>query len=227
MKLTRMLLPVLLAVIAAPGRAAGLDTELATLLEWVSGRFDNTQQVNSGENLLRPGPLTPERVPDLLYPVFALIDAPQIGQHVIYLQWHMGSPDGPLQRQRIWTFELDETRNAVLMDFFTLREPTRWRDAHLQPATAARSMTPADLLPYPPSCRLPFRRYIDVFIGEIPPGECNIVSQQTRTAMTIHARVIVGRDALWYDESGKRADGSMVFEVPASGTYQFRRRPLL
>lgn len=156
--------------------------------------------------------------------MFALVEAPQVGKHVVYLQWHIGSPEGPLQRQRIWTFEIDESRNAILMDFFTLREPSRWRDAHLQPTTAARAMTRDDLLPYPPSCRLPFRRYIDVFVGEIPRGECNIVSQQTRTAMTINARVVVGRNALWYDESGIRSDGSLVFEVPASGAYQFERR---
>jgi len=82
----------------------------------------------------------------------------------------------------------------------------------------------ADLLPYPPACRLPFRRHIDVFIGEIPREECRIVSQQTRTAMTINARIVVGKDALWYDESGVRADGSVVFRVPASGSYQFRRQ---
>ena len=198
--------------------------ELQSLLSSIVGRFDNRQQVERGENFLRDGPVDPQRAPDLLFPVFALVEAPSIGKHVVYLQWHMGSPDGPLQRQRIWSFEIDSTRNAVMMDFFTLREPERWRDAHLRPEVALRSLTTADLLPYPPACRLPFRRHIDVFIVEIPSGECRIVSQQTRTAMTINARIVVGQDALWYDESGIRADGSVVFQVPASGSYQFRRQ---
>lgn len=42
--------------------------------------------------------------------------------------------------------------------------------------------------------------------------------------MTIRARIVIARDQLWYEEGGVRADGSVVFRVPASGSYQFRRR---
>jgi hypothetical protein len=209
---------------AAGGTEHPLVAELATLLGWLEGSFDNRRQVELGENALHDAPADPERAPDLLFPVFARVQAPALGEHVVYLQWPMGSPDGRLQRQRIWTFEPDPARNAVIMDFFTLREPERWRDAHLAPDDAMLEITRADLIPYPPACRLPFRRHADVFIGEIPKGACRIVSQQTRTDMTINARVIVGRDQVWYDESGVRPDGSVVFQVPASGTYQFRRR---
>lgn len=206
-------------------QADGLDHELTLLRQWLAGEFDNTRQVISGENLLREGPVDRDQVPDLLYPIFSLVEAPAIGEHVVYLQWHQGSADGPLQRQRIWAFTVDAEQNAVIMDFYTLRDPNRWRDAHLNPATAVRDMTRADLLPYPAACRLPFRRYINVFIGEIPKGACRIVSQQTRTEMTIHARIVVGAGQLWYEESGVRTDGSVVFRVPVSGSYQFQRRP--
>lgn len=209
---------------ALPAKSANMHMELNVLLEWMVGYFDNDQQVRQQENFLREGPEDPERMPDRLYPVFAVVNAPEIGRHVVYLQWHMGSPQGPLQRQRIWVFEADDVGNAVMMDFFTLREPERWRDAHLQPASAVSQMTLEDVTPYPLPCRLPFRRHIDVFIGEIPREQCNIVSQQTRTAMTINARVIVGSNALWYDESGVRQDGRTAFRVPASGSYQFQRR---
>lgn len=213
-----------LLICPASLQADSLDYELTLLRQWLEGGFDNTRQVISGENLLREGPVDREQVPDLLYPIFSLVEAPAIGEHVVYLQWHQGSVDGPLQRQRIWAFTIDTERNAVMMDFYTLRNPARWRDAHLNPATAVRDMTPADLLPYPATCRLPFRRYIDVFIGEIPQGACRIVSQQTRTEMTIHARIVVSAGQLWYEESGIRADGSVVFRVPGSGSYQFQRR---
>ncbi len=218
------------AAAAAPADAASLEAagrleaELAVLLDWLVGRFDNTRQVAQGENFLREGPADAERTPDLLFPVFAPVEAPALSGHAVYLQWPMGAPDGRLQRQRIWVFEIDASRNAVMMDFFTLREPERWRDAHLAPDTALLDLTDDDLIPYPPACRLPFRRHADVFIGEIPAGACRIVSQQTRTEMIINARVIVGQDQVWYDESGVRPEGSVVFQVPASGSYQFRRR---
>lgn len=214
-----------LFLLPLPLQTAGLDHELKVLRQWVAGKFDNAQQVATGENRLREGLAESARTPDLLYPIFSLVEAPAIGEHVVYLQWHQGRADGPLQRQRIWVFTVDEERNAVMMDFYTLREPARWLDANLSPARAMRHMTLADLLPYPSSCRLPFRRHIDVFIGEIPKGECRIISQQTRTEMIIHARIVVGAEQLWYEESGVRPDGTTVFRVPASGSYQFRRRP--
>lgn len=203
-----------------------LDAELATLLGWVIGEFDNRQQVVRGENFLLESAPDRARSPDLLFPVFAKVEAPSLGAHVIYLQWPIGSPEGRLQRQRIWTFAIDEQRNALVMDFFTLRDPDRWRDAHLKPKTALRDITREDLIPYPAACRLPFRRHADVFIGEIPRGECRIISQQTRTDMTINAKIVIARDQLWYEESGVRQDSSTVFKVPASGSYQFRRRSL-
>lgn len=201
-----------------------LDSELSTLLSWVVGEFDNRQQVARGENAPLESTLDTTRAPDLLFPVFARVEATELGRHVIYLQWPTGSPEGRLQRQRIWTFEIDEQRNAVMMSFFTLREPDRWRDAHLKPKTALRDITREDVIPYPPACRLPFRRHDDVFIGEIPRGECRIISQQTRTDMTINAKIVIARDQVWYEESGVRQDGSIAFKVPAAGSYQFRRR---
>jgi len=206
-----------------PAATSVLERELDTLLTWTSGEFDNRLQVERGENFLLDASIDPRKSPDLLFPVFARVEAPALGRHVIYLQWPMGSPQGALQRQRIWSFSIDPARNAVMMDFYTLREPARWRDAHLQPATALRSISLEDVIPYPPVCRLPFRRHADVFVGEIPP-QCRIVSQQSRTDMTIRAKIVVGRDQLWYAESGVRADGSVVFQVPAAGSYQFRRR---
>jgi hypothetical protein len=201
-----------------------LDTELATLLGWIAGEFDNRQQVVRGENFLLESTPEASGAPDLLFPVFAQVEAPALGANVIYLQWPIGSPEGRLQRQRIWTFAVDEQRNALVMDFFTLRDPDRWRDAHLKSNTVLRDITREDLIPYPAACRLPFRRHADVFIGEIPRGECRIISQQTRTDMTINARVVIARDQIWYQESGVRQDGSVVFKVPVSGSYQFKRR---
>lgn len=191
------------------------DSDLSTLLAWVAGDFDTTQQAAD-----RAASPAPER----LFAVFAKVHAPALGREVIYLQWAIDSPQGRLQRQRIWTFEVDASHNVILMDFFTLRDPDRWRDAHLQPETALSQISRADVIPYPPACRLPFRREGEAFVGEIPRGQCRIISQQTRTDMTIHARIVVTRDKLGYDESGVRQDGTIVFKVPSSGSYEFRRR---
>lgn len=212
-----------LASITQVFAADHLSADRATLLEWVQGSFNNQRQVQTGTNALADASLNPAKAPDLLFPVFKKIEVPAIGAHVVYLQWPMGAPDGKLQRQRIWVFADDPARNAVMMKFYTLKEPDKWLNAHAEP-TKVRGMTLADVIPYPPACDLPFRRHADVFLGEIPRAECKIVSQQTKTSMTINARIVVGKDQVWYNESGTREDGSIVFQVPNSGAYEFQRR---
>jgi CpeT/CpcT family (DUF1001) len=203
--------------------AEHLAAERATLLTWVQGTFSNVRQAREGTNALADKATAAEFAPDVLFPIFKKIDVPAFGAHVVYLQWPMGTPDGELQRQRIWVFADDPARNAVMMKFYTLKEPEKWLNAHVDPAKV-RAMTAADVIPYPPACDLPFRRQADVFLGEIPRGECKIVSQQTKISMTINARIVVGNDQVWYNESGTREDGSVVFQVPRSGAYEFVRR---
>lgn len=213
--------------LAGPAQAAPLAEHLAadevTLLKWVQGNFSNLAQTKAGTNAQADGPVASDAAPDLLYPVFGRVDIPAFDGTVIYLQWPMGAPDGKLQRQRIWVFKADPARNAVMMKFYTLKEPEKWVDAHLAPAKV-RGMTAADVIPYPPACDLPYRRFGDVFIGEIPRGQCKIVSQQTKTSMTINAQTIIGANKLWYNESGVRDDGAVVFKVPRAGAYEFDRR---
>jgi len=213
----------LIGPVQAASLAQHLAADEATLLQWVQGSFSNLAQTKAGTNAQADQPVAAEAAPDLLFPVFGRIDIPAFDGAVIYLQWPMAAPDGKLQRQRIWVFKAEPARNAVMMKFYTLKEPEKWVDAHLTPAKV-RAMTSADVIPYPPACDLPFRRFGDVFIGEIPRGQCKIVSQQTKTAMTINSQTIIGKDKLWYNESGVREDGAMVFKVPRAGAYEFDRR---
>ena len=118
---------VVLVCLAGAAQAAKLGDHLgadnAVLLKWVQGSFNNKQQVSAGTNALAEAGLVEGAAPDLLYPVFKRIEIPAFDGDVIYLQWPMGTPDGKLQRQRIWVFRADSARNAIMMKFYTLKEP--------------------------------------------------------------------------------------------------------
>ena len=199
-----------------------LRQDMGQLAEWLEGTYSNGSQTLAGSNHLHEALIDPERAPDLIYARFHRIDAPEVGDTVFYLQWHMRTPFGDLQRQRIWSFRTDLERNAVTMDFYTLKEPDRWLNLFERPATAA-TLSLDDMTGYPPGCPLPFRRHIDVFIGEIPP-ECQIPSRTRGGMMQLMARVMIGEEQVWYDEGATHLEsGDVVFDVPASGAYQFKR----
>jgi hypothetical protein len=201
-----------------------LGADQAILLRWVQGQFSNERQRREISNALSESPPTAEASPDLLFPVFKRIDIPAFDGDVVYLQWAIGAPDGKLQRQRIWVFKSDPARNALVMKFYTLKNPEAWVDAHLNPEKV-RGMTLDDVLGYPTACDVPYRRQADVFIGEIPRDQCRIVAQQNGIAMAINSRTIIGANKIWYQESGI-ADGSgkVVFQTPRVGAFEFDRR---
>ncbi len=201
-----------LACCSFASAAAEEDSTLNRLVNSLEGRYSNAAQVDAGE-------LDAEN--NLLFPVFSRVDIPAFGSHVVYLQWPIGAPDGSLQRQRLWTFHADAATGAIGMRFFTLREPDRWLDAHTNP-TKVHAMTPADTIGYPDACLLPVAEANGIFQASIP-SSCEIVSQATRTTMTLQASITIAADRITYSESGVRPDGSIVFKVPPSGQYAFER----
>lgn len=194
-----------------PAQSASNDG-IEQIVEWLDGYFSNQNQVSSGAL---------DAKSNLLFPVFRKLNIPAFGEHVIYLQWPIGSPAGRLQRQRIWTFATNEVTDEVKMDFFTLREPEKWLDAHIDPVKV-RGMTQDDVVGYPETCLLPVRREGDQYKAGIPPT-CEIISQSTQTSMTLQSEITISADQVTYREAGVRADGSIVFQVPPQGAYIFDR----
>lgn len=187
-----------------------VDRDLETLVRWVQGTYSNQMQIDSGEL---------DADTDLLFPIFKKIDVPAFGKHVIYLQWPIGAPDGRLQRQRIWSFARGP--NGLTMDFFTLKEPEQWLNAHLNP-DKVRGMTRDDVIAYPKTCLLPVTREGDMFVMRIP-STCTIVSQGTATTMTLESETTITKNKMTYREAGYRPDGTRVFKVPGKAQYDFRK----
>lgn len=186
--------------------------DLETLMDWLEGDYSNQLQVDTG---------VMDAESNLLFPVFRKVDIPAFGDHVIYLQWPIGNSGGRLQRQRIWAFAVDDMTGALSMDFFTLKQPDEWLDAHLDPEKV-KNMTMKDVIGYPKSCLLPVTFNGDRFVARIPTA-CVIVSQSTRTSMTLQSETIISADQLSYQEAGVRDNGAVVFQVPPSGRYVFDR----
>ncbi len=209
----RLAIAAALLWLAAPAAtAADAPPTLDRIVDWLGGHYSNEAQIATGE-------LDAEE--NLLFPVFKKVDVPAFGTHVIYLQWPIGAPDGRLQRQRLWAFHEDAETGATRMSFFTLREPERWLDAHLDPAKI-RNMTPQETVGYPNTCLLPVAFTEETITTSIPPT-CQIISQSTRTTMTLQATITITPNQITYQEAAARPDGSIVFQVPPEGQYIFDR----
>jgi hypothetical protein len=202
------------------GRAgADLDALAAGLV----GTWSNAAQFASAPDALKrpPAPGHPYDWLDLQHAQFARVEAANIGTHVIYLEWRSGGPDGPVSRQRLWSFR-SEADGAVRMDFFAFRTPEAFVGKGATPS-AFSAVTPDDLIGYGPACALRVTPTAPAaFDAEIEREECRITAQSGR-GMGIAARVTLMSTGLLYSEEGVLDDETYAFKVPGGPPYDFRR----
>lgn len=193
---------------------AALDELQRTL----SGRYDNAEQYAAAAPELRRAPSLEQDWIDLQYALFQPVAAPALGNHVIYLEWRSGSPEGPISRQRLWSFREDD-RGRLWMDFYTFLAPERYAGRAAEPE-AFRTLGLEELRRYPSACALAFERRGSSWAGQIGADRCRIVAASGRT-MGIEARIVLAAGRLEYQEAGILDDGRAAFRVPPTMPYRF------
>lgn len=191
----------------------------------LTGRFSNAQQYESAPEDWRrePAPGNPYEWLDLQYATHTRVEAPELGEHVIYLEWRSGAEDGPISRQRLWVFRQDEEGALAGFDFFTLRDPEPLA-GRAEEEGAFAALTEEDIVGYPDDCLVRARQSPGGAYHFAVAGQNCVITAQSGTEMRIHASVRASRTFFTYRESGITMDGEVVFQVPgAPQPYAFRR----
>lgn len=214
----------LLLMIAQPttGQASdGADAEMALAAGWLTGRFDNAAQAAGSTETFPDVDGKNRPAQDAQYAAFIRFPMAEAGTIALYTEWRAGAADGPISRQRVWSFYRD-AQGKLRQRFYTIRAAERFAGAADEPGKLA-SLTMADLIPFPPACDLVWTKMLNEFLAEIPPGECFVTTQATQRRMFINARIAVSDRQMFYDESGTAEDGRVTFNVPVVGSYHFRK----
>lgn len=187
------------------------------------GHYDNATQFSAAPARLKVPPSVEGEWLDQQHAVFVRVDAPAIGDQVVYLEWRSGSADGPISRQRIWSFREDEAGD-LRMDFFAFVDGTAWAGQGEHPG-AFLGLEPHMLRGYGPECALYFQATDEGgWHGSIGAEDCSLVAASGRR-MGINADVRLLPDGiLLYQESGQLESGDYAFRVPPNQPYRFQRR---
>ncbi|MGY6532750.1 CpcT/CpeT family chromophore lyase [Glycocaulis sp.] len=191
----------------------------------LTGRFSNADQYESAPEDWRREPAAgnPYEWLDLQYATHTRVEAPELGEHVIYLEWRSGAEDGPISRQRLWVFRQDEEGALAGFDFFTLRDPEPFA-GRAEEEGAFAALTEEDLVGYPDGCLVRAHQSPGGAYHFAVAGQDCVITAQSGTEMRIHASVRASRTFFTYRESGISMDGEVVFQVPgAPQPYAFRR----
>ena len=210
-------LAVLCAVLGLPAAAtnsrAELEQVLKDLLAWLPGEYSSQPQLDMERRLGTP----PDGPHEHRYHIFARIDAPQIGEHVIYGQLHAGGPDGPIipGTQVAYIVKLDEEHMTVTVNGRRIAKGEEFEFVHLDPARQ-RQIT---LDPQTGgNCDFRWRRHGKQLTGYLrnkgeteqeTDGMCTMVSRVSGLQMTWDAEWILNEDELWIYDNGYLEDGQL------------------
>lgn len=188
-----------------PAAQAVLEADMAEMLEWFEGRFDNDREVFFAESSGIP----PEGRNGRIHSIFRRVDLPAFGEHVFYVEQYAGNDPANIYRQRIYTFSVDYQVNAIRLDIHAPHHPVSlrgaWRDASL-----LVGLTPADAVSYP-GCEVYWRRRENQFVGETVRGACVVESRQSGRTLIIEDDLVLTPNAIWIRDRAQTTDGEYLY----------------
>lgn len=213
-----MKIPLVIVILAAAAScAAGApDEDLWLFLELFPGQFDNRAQTAAEAGVEGAEPLPEEERHPWHHHTTERVSAPELGEHVFLARINEQGPDGPLVRARVFVVEGDPAGGAILQRFFAI-------EGESVASGAAAPLDPATLRAYPDGCRVVWRRHGDGFAGEIPKGDCRVVSPRSGRTIVIAARMELDRARLRHLEEGFDETMQPLFGPPGGRPFELDR----
>jgi hypothetical protein len=139
------------------------EGDLAELLAWLPGRYDNVAQAErDAKNGVHPAH---EKIVIIIIPV----QTPRLGHHVFYAQEMAADNAQRVMSERMFSFDIDEDRGIIGL-MYNFVEPRRWRDGEQNPQIFTGVMA-EDVVPV--GCELIWKRSGEHFTANHDPKHCH------------------------------------------------------
>jgi hypothetical protein len=197
----------------------GMEAVEAVANLWV-GRFDNARQVEA--SLARGGAPTPELTREHRSMEVVRLNAPQLGEVVLYLQECRATVPQRAHRQRLMRLRVED--EGVLAEQLFFREGPTY-DRPLLPAERVAGLAEEAFMRFP-GCDLHFcfEPQFNRWRGSMAPGTCRYHHPEDGEVCAEFA-MLLGGDQLWYrDRSLRLRDGSIRGEIDGFSWLLFDRR---
>ncbi len=205
----------MVAMSAAATGAASLEYDLALMMTWFEGEFDNHLQVlDEQEN-------PPEQAHERIHSIFAPVDLPAFGAHLFYVEQYTDGDPTKIYRNRLYSFSLNEAEQAIQLTIYSFADAAAVVGAHLDPSRLA-GVTPETARTMP-GCEVYWKKDGDRFIGYMKEGACRIASQRLGKTIVIGDDLVLTADEIWIGDRAVDEDGNWVFGNRAGIQHQLKR----
>lgn len=190
------------------------ESDLAQIEAWLPGAYDNTEQ---SQEDVRQG-----RTPHVALSLnIVRVYMPTFGDHVFYLQESAADDPRRITRQRLLSLEASK-EGYVVQTLYTLGQPGRWRDGHLNPSLF-KGMMYNDATPLA-GCELHWKKDGMRFVASQPQGGCRVAVPALGGGVRLELRAELTTDTLSTAELAFNANGQIVQGDTAEPFYRYRKR---
>jgi hypothetical protein len=189
------------------------EADLDEMEGWLPGRYDNVEQAQQDTKQGR----TPHAAQSLS---IVAIHIPTFGDHVFYLQESAAEDARRVTTQRLLSFTA--VKEGVLETLYTINQPGRWRDGHLNP-DLFKGMMYNDATPLA-GCDVLWKKDGMKFVGANPTGGCRATMPALGGGVRLTIRTELTVDELSIAEQAFNASGQLVMGDAAEPFYRYRKR---
>lgn len=171
-----------------------LRTQMAFLLERLTGEFDNAPQKFFEEEYKTP----PELVHGRVYRSFVAVPMPKLGPNVLRAEVRYGGKDGRIDPSEAlyWIVSVDSAKRAIRMSPRSVANP----DAGLPGG--------------PAGCDLWWRLQGAQLVGVTDPNECRSVEKKSGRPLRWDWHWVLTDEELWINFGGRHDDGTLAVGRP-------------
>ena len=203
--LAALLLAALPATAAQPAPATpDLDQQLALLLAWFPGEWDNHEQHWQQATVEKR-----EKPIERIHHVFVPVSVPAVSEHVFFVRQTLDDDPSRVYRQRLYAFSKNEARGAIQLTIHSFKDEAKYAAAWREPALLdGLSM---DALESRPGCEVYWTLQVDHFAGSMDADACRFHSQRLGKTIIVNDTLRLSPDELWISDVAKDVEGSPVF----------------
>lgn len=190
------------------------EADLATLESWLPGRYDNLDQTQEEARKGVAAHATQKLG-------IAAVHMPTFGDHVFYLQESAADDPRRITTQRLLAFEVAKGGH-IIQRVYTLAQPGRWRDGHLNP-DVFKGMMYQDATALA-GCELEWKREGERFVAANQVSTCRVTSSALGGTANLQMRVELTNGDLSIAELAFGAGGQLLQGNAEEPFYRYRKR---
>jgi hypothetical protein len=196
-------------------KPTNLKADMALMLQWFEGEFDNFQQVYKEKEDKAP------EVHEHIHSIFKRVLLPAFGNDVFYVLQYMDGDSAKIYRQRLYAFTENKTENAIQLDIYSFAVDSLYYYAHVNTAKLS-NLTPAQMTKTD-GCEVFWKRDGEKFIGYMKEKACNFISKRSGKRIFITDSLLLNKDEIWIRDEAYDENGGYVFGHKGKVPHKLKR----